>query len=180
MDLSLDGLDHGHAEMLSVHSDNTGADEDFDLLQTLRTTPRISGPERWIASNIFALLLWAMATVCLTVAIALSGVAQLALAAIGAVLLYFGVRVAQQGPTRRRISSLLHRRFKQHGPNSEALKHFMGEPCLQAQALWLLTRWRRADLWPEAMQKYARSDVLFYGHASPDIEDALNFPPDKA
>lgn len=137
-----------------------------------------AGPiERWIASNVFAILCWIAAAAALVFAAdAHAPLWRMASAGLGALIVWFGWRIARQGSVRRRVAVLLERRFAQHGPSADALARFMGEPCLQAQALWLLTRWRRADLWVVAMHQHWRTSVVFYAHPTPEIEDALNFP----
>jgi len=135
--------------------------------------------EVWVASNVFAVLLWVLALGLLGLALASEAMLTRAvLGSGGALALWFGWRVSSQSATRRRIFVLLERRFERHGVRPVDLKNFLGEPCLQAQAFWILLRWRRLDVWREAMKCYWREDVLFFGHPQAAIEDELNFPSD--
>lgn len=88
----------------------------------------------------------------------------------------FGLRVASQARSRARIYRLLERRFASRGIAIDDLRRFMGELCLVAQAFMLLARWRRLDVWADAVRRFRGEGVLFLAHPTEPIEDELNFP----
>jgi len=136
----------------------------------------LSFAERWIAPNLCGLVLLVVGAGCLGSLVVFDDqFVETAVLATAVVTIGCAVTVLSGRSQRLRVYSLLVRRIERRGfALSDVVKH-SGQPCLAAQSIIILWRYRKLRHWLSVAAAPLSGASVFVAHDNPEFEEAINF-----